>query len=156
MGNIVRLFTKKLSFKEVLIALVVIFAWLSVAYYFFLCNCARQHSAAERLLRAAHEIRRDLQEHGECDLREVRKRFSSRYQVPLLWTKVVVISEEKEYDGRVIFCVPRSYFGKLSTGTVGVLLRRDRDRSGYTTLTSGLEGSPDFIREKGPHGEKHH
>ena len=155
-ANIVGLFTKKLSFREVVIALVVIFAWLALALYFFLCNCARQHTAAGHLFSAAGEIGQDLQEHGECDLREVSKRFSSEYQVPLLWTKVVIISEDKEYDGRVICCVPRSYFGKLSTGTVGVLLRRDRDRAGYTTLTTGIEGSPDFIREKGTHGEKHH
>ena len=155
-ANIVGLFTKKLSFKQVLIALVVIVAWLSVALYFFLCNCARQHTAAEHLLTAAHQIGRELRERGECDLREVGKQFSSQYRVPLLWTKVVVISEAKEYDGQVICCVPRSHFGKVSMGTVGVLLRRNRDRDGYTTLTTGIEGSPDFIREKGPRKKRPH
>jgi hypothetical protein len=149
LGNIVRLFTKRLSFKEVLIWLAVIVGLASLLFYWALCNVIRQGSAAEHLLGAAFEIRRDFHEHGECDLREVRKRFSSEYQVPLLWTKVVIISEDKKYDGSVICCVPRSYFGKLAMGTVGVLLRRDRHGAGYTTMTSGIEGSPHFIREKG-------
>ena len=149
LGNIVRLFTKKLSFKEVLIWLAVIFGLGSLLFYWALCNVIREGSAAEDLFTAAGEISQDLQEHGECDLREVRKHFSSKYQVPLLWTKVVIISDDKKYDGSVICCVPRSYFGKLAMGTVGVLLRRDRYRAGYTTMISGIEGSPHFIREKG-------
>lgn len=154
--KIVGLFTKKLSFKEVLISLAIILALAFLLFYFALCNIIRQSDAAEHLITAACEIGQDLQERGECDLREVGKHFSSQYRVPLLWTKVVVISESKEYAGEVICCVPRSYFGKLSTGTVGVLLRRDRDREGYTTMTTGIEGSPDFIREKGPRKKRPH
>lgn len=151
LADIIGFFTeRRLSFRGILIALGVISALACLFFWFVWCNMIQQSAAAEQLVLLRGDVISDLMEYGRCDLGKVRERFESKYEVPLLWTKLSHIVQDADYRGRVICCAPRNHFGILATGTVGVTLH-GRDRDGFHILRiEGVEGAPDFIREKGP------
>ena len=155
LADIMGFFTeRRLSFRGVFVALAVILALASLLFYYAWCNIIQQGAAAAPLRRLRGYVVSDLKECGRSDLGRVRMKFDSRYQLPLLWTKVSDISQDMDYEGQVICCVPRSHFGILATGTVGVTLHGRRQDGLYVLCVEGIEGSADFIREKKASGQQ--
>jgi len=149
---------KKLSFLQAVLAagLIIGIPLLLVYYYGSRPGYDKGTAASRLLLGIASDISGDLATRGKSDLREVRKRFSLKYEdpPPLLWTKVEVISRDAEYEGRIICHIPKRYFGRFTRSTVCVALERDPQRDECLLLTVPLKGPADFLREKRGTGER--
>jgi hypothetical protein len=149
---------KKLSFVQTLLALALITGIPVLVPRYHASRPAYDKGAASSCLLhgIAGNIDRDLRTTGKSDLREVRKRFLQEYKdaPPLLWTKVEVVSDDGEYEGRIICHIPKRYFGRFARSTVCVALEKDPQRDEWLLLTMPLRGPADFLREKKTSGER--
>lgn len=112
----------------------------------------REHNAvSDFLLWVKDSINRDLAAYGVADLGKLRGLIAERrYDTPLIWAKVDLLTDSGEYEGRIVCCFPEGHFRKLGRATWGLAIIRDDTQRGRKNrvVPHKFTGSPDFIRER--------
>lgn len=136
-----------------------VIAWLIIACVascglLILRGYVREYNAvSDFLLVVKDSINRDLAAHGVSDLRKVRTLIVERgHETPLIWAKVDLLSEDAEYEGRIVCCFPKGHFRRFVRSRWGLaIVQRDRDSDKGTknrVVPYKFTGSPDLITEK--------
>lgn len=112
----------------------------------------REYNAvSDFLLWVKDSMNRELAANGVADLGKLSRLAADKeYDAPLIWARVELLSENLEYEGRIVCCFPKRYFQRLSRATWGLaLIRRDTEKGKKNRVVPHkFTGSPDFIRER--------
>ena len=125
---------------------------LAAAGVVILRGYVREYNAvSDFLLWVKDSINRELAANGVADLGKLRRLAADKgYDAPLIWARVELLSENLEYEGRIVCCFPKRHFRRLSRATWGLaIIRRDTEKGKKNRIVPHkFTGSADFIREK--------